>query len=146
MVLYPRRSCPVTNLPPASETGDTQQGLQSPWSSVDLLSAPATSSPSFPLDDCSGGVEYVNCVALLPGSPKACGLSLLFPAHRCPMTDHSLPQLRPTSLWVSQIWKPYCSSSCELEIRLLSFYCIITCPCYPVVAKKEGDELVHFFL
>lgn len=56
-------------------------------------------SPSFPLYDCSGGVEYVNCVALLPGSPKACGLSLLFPAHSCPMTDHSLLQLRPTSLW-----------------------------------------------
>lgn len=81
-------------------------------------------SPSFPLYDCSGGVEYVSCVALLPGSPKACGLSLLFPAHSCPMTDHSLLQLRPTSLWASQIWKPYCSSSWELEIRLLSFYCI----------------------
>lgn len=43
MVLYPRRSCPVPNLPPASETGDTRRGLPSPWSSADLLSAPATS-------------------------------------------------------------------------------------------------------
>lgn len=142
MVLYPRRSCPVTNLPPASETGDTQQGQESPWSSVDLSLHLLLLLHRFPLWLCRGR-WICQLRSSSPSITKTCGLRSLSSPQRL-MITHSYRSFNPHPSgpleFGSLIVAPLGNSKSGFCLFIVSNHV----PLLPSCAKKEGDELVYF--